>query len=53
MKDLITAAKARLQTTLTYVRDSDIFVTEDDRLIPSAVRFPLPSVHARSIPMQK
>jgi hypothetical protein len=40
MKALISALQTQLQTSLAYVRDSDIFVTEDDRLIPAAVRFP-------------
>ena len=40
MKDLLTAIKSQLQTDLTYVRNSDIYVTEDERLIPEAVKFP-------------
>ena len=40
MKALLTAIKLQLQTDLTYVRDKDIFVTEDDNLIPSAIKFP-------------
>ena len=40
MKELLTAIKAQLQTDLTYVRDSDIFITEDDDLVPQSVRFP-------------
>ena len=40
MKNLLSAIKTQLQTSLTYVRDSDIFVTEDERLVPSSVRFP-------------
>ena len=40
MKELLTAIKTQLQTDLTYVRDKDIFVTEDENLIPDAVKFP-------------
>ena len=40
MKDLLTAIKSQLQTDLTYIRGSDIYVTEDERLIPEAVKFP-------------
>ena len=40
MKTLLSAIKSQLQTDLTYVRDADIFVTEDERLIPSHVKFP-------------
>jgi hypothetical protein len=40
MKTLISAIKAQLQTDLTYVRDSDIYVTEDLLLIPDTVRCP-------------
>jgi hypothetical protein len=40
MKQLLTAIKAQLQTDLSYVRDSDVFITEDENLIPSAVKFP-------------
>ena len=40
MKELLTAIKAQLQADLTYVRDSDVFVTEDENLIPDAVKFP-------------
>jgi len=40
MKALIAAIKPELQADLTYVRDADIFITEDERLIPSQVKFP-------------
>ena len=40
MKELLTAIKSQLQTDLTYIRNSDIYVTEDERLIPEAVKFP-------------
>ena len=40
MKALLTAIKSQLQTDLTYIRNSDIYVTEDERLIPEAVKFP-------------
>ena len=36
----MTAIKSQLQTDLTYVRDKDVFITEDENLIPSAVKFP-------------
>jgi hypothetical protein len=40
MKDLLNAIKTQLQTDLTYVRDSDIYITEDLRLVPDSVSFP-------------
>ncbi len=40
MKSLLTAIKSQLQSDLTYVRDADIFITEDERLVPEAVKFP-------------
>ncbi len=40
MKDLLTAIKQKLQTELGYVRDADIFITEDEMLLPEAVKFP-------------
>ena len=40
MKSLLTAIKARLQSDLTYVRDRDIFVTEDEIVLPPATKFP-------------
>ena len=40
MKALLTAAKSELQADLDYVRDADVFITEDERLIPEAVKFP-------------
>lgn len=40
MKSLLTAIKTQLQTDLAYVRDSDVFVTEDEHLIPASVKFP-------------
>lgn len=40
MKELLSAIKTQLQTDITYVRGSDIFITEDENLIPEAVKFP-------------
>lgn len=40
MKALLTAIKTQLQTDLSYVRTSDVFITEDENLIPAAVKFP-------------
>lgn len=40
MKSIIAAIKIRLKTDLTYVRDSDVFATEDENIIPAAVKFP-------------
>ena len=40
MKNLITGIKAQLRTDLTYVRDSDIVVVEDELAIPASVSFP-------------
>ena len=40
MKALLTAIKSELRTDLTYIRDADVFITEDERLIPEAVKFP-------------
>lgn len=38
MKALLTAIKSQLQTDLTYVRDQDVVVVEDEYLIPKAVK---------------
>ena len=42
MKALMLAVKSRLQTdsTLNYVRDCDIWITEDESLLPAAIKFP-------------
>ena len=40
MKTLLTAIKAQIQASLSTVRDSDIFITEDERLVPASIRFP-------------
>lgn len=40
MKDLLTAIKAQLQTALAGVRDRDVFITEDENLVPAKVKFP-------------
>lgn len=42
MKELLAAIKSQLQTdsTLNYVRDSDIIVTEDEDILPEAIQFP-------------
>lgn len=40
MKELLTAIKSQLQADLSYVRERDVFVTEDENLIPSQVKFP-------------
>ena len=40
MKNLLNAIKTQLQTDLTYIRDGDIYVTEDENLIPESARFP-------------
>jgi len=40
MKDLLNAIKSQLQNELTYVRDSDVFVAEDENLISGQVKFP-------------
>jgi hypothetical protein len=40
MKDLLSAIKTQLQTDLTYVRNSDIIVVEDELAIPASVSFP-------------
>jgi len=51
MKALLTAIKTQLQTDLTYVRASDIFITEDENLIPEAVKFP--AVGLKDGPVQR
>jgi len=51
MKELLGAIKSQLQTDLTYVRDSDIFVTEDENMIPNAVKFP--AVGIKDGPVQR
>ncbi len=40
MKTLILATQAQLQADLSYVRDRDVFITEDEDLIPAQVKFP-------------
>jgi len=40
MKELLTAIKTQLRQDLSYVRASDVFITEDENLIPEAVKFP-------------
>ncbi len=42
MKTLLLAIKARLQSdsTLGYIRDTDIFITENESLIPDCIKFP-------------
>jgi len=40
MKALLTAIKAQLQTTLTYIRDRDIYITPHENFVPNAVRPP-------------
>ena len=51
MKELLSAIKSQLQTDLSYVRDSDVFITEDENLIPSAVKFP--AVGIKDGPVQR
>lgn len=40
MKELLTAIQTQLRTSLTYVRDSDVFITPHENYIPSGVKFP-------------
>ena len=40
MKALLTAIKSQLKADLTYVRGSDVFIAEDERVIPDTVKFP-------------
>lgn len=40
MKSLLTAIKSQLQTDITYVRDREVYITEDEDLIPGEVKFP-------------
>jgi len=40
MKPLLTAIKSALQTAISYMRDSDIYITDDLYRIPSGVKFP-------------
>ena len=40
MKDLLTAIQAQLRTDLTYIRDSDIYITPHENYIPPHARFP-------------
>ena len=40
MKELLTAIKSQLQADLGYVRAPDVFITEDENLIPAAIKFP-------------
>lgn len=38
MKALLSAIKTKLQTELTYVRNNDVFVTEDENLLPKSAK---------------
>ena len=49
MKALLTAIKTQLKTSLTYVRDSDIYVTEDERMLPDAMKFPAVGIKDGSV----
>ncbi|BBO80171.1 hypothetical protein DSCO28_50430 [Desulfosarcina ovata subsp. sediminis] len=40
MKALLAAIKSTLQTQIESVRDRDIFVTEDENIIPYSIGFP-------------
>jgi len=40
MKPLLTAIRSKLRADLSYVRDRDIFITEDEALLPRQVKFP-------------
>lgn len=42
MRDLLLAVKAQLQNeaTLNFVRDCDIYITEDEYLLPKSANFP-------------
>ena len=40
MKALLAAIKTQLQTDLTYVRDSDVVVVEDEVVLPEQTKFP-------------
>lgn len=40
MKELLNTVRSQLQDDLNYVRDNDVFVTEDEHLLPETVRFP-------------
>jgi hypothetical protein len=42
MKELVLAVKSRLQTdsNLSYVRDTDIWITEDESILPVHTKFP-------------
>lgn len=49
MKSLLSAVKTDLQTDLTYVRNSDVFISEDLRLVPDSVHFPAVAIKDGSI----
>ena len=40
MKDLLAAIKVQLQAEASYVRKNDIYITEDESLIPATTNFP-------------
>ena len=40
MKTLLSAIKATLKTQIAVVRDRDVFVTEDENIIPYSISFP-------------
>lgn len=51
MQTLISAIKQALQNSdaLDYVRDADVYVTEDDLLLPESVRFPAIAIKDGSV----
>ena len=51
MKELLTAIKSQLQADLGYVRAPDVFITEDENLIPAAIKFP--AVGIKDGPVQR
>lgn len=40
MKSIITKIKARLQSQISYVKDSDVYITEDERLLRNQGNYP-------------
>ena len=40
MKGLLTAIQTHLRTSMTYMRDKDIYITPHENYIPAGVRFP-------------
>ena len=53
MKPLLTAIETALQTGLTYMRDSDIYIADDLYRLPKVVRFPACAIKDGTVSVQE